>query len=204
MDTFKDYYDDLEPDKTAVIAYGRFNPPSIGHALLIDKVDQVTNRTSGADGFIVPTHTTGNAKNPLNIDEKIAVLNEMLGDTKRVQTFNGGKHLIATLQSLEEQGYDNIIHIAGSDRIPEFEKLVGAYNGKPDKKGNIPFTFKNYTMESAGERDPDSDDVSGMSASKLRAIAIEGDLEAFKAGMAPSVDDNTKEKVFNIIRERTK
>ena len=62
MQSFKDYYEDVEADTTAVIAFGRYNPPSTGHQLLIDKVSEVAMREA-ADGFIVPTHSSGNSSN---------------------------------------------------------------------------------------------------------------------------------------------
>jgi hypothetical protein len=203
MENFRDYYDDkmMEPAKTAVIAYGRYNPPSIGHQQLIDKVYEVASREN-ADGFIVPTHTHNNKKDPLTFDEKAAILTAMSGDMGGVSILKEGKTLIMLLQHLQKRGYKNIIHIAGSDRMSNFESLIGAYNGKPDKKGNVQFQFDDYTMESSGDRDPDSDGVEGMSASKLRQLAIDNNIDEFKQGMSDKVEDSQKENIFNIIRER--
>ena len=53
---------------------------------------------------------------------------------------------------------------------------------------------------SAGDRDPDADDVSGMSASKMRAAAIAGDLDSFSKGLPKSFGD--KVGVFNLLRKR--
>lgn len=203
MDSFKDYYQDVQVPRTAVLSYGRFNPPTTGHDQLIQKVQEIAGREN-AEGFIVPTHTSGNEKNPLTLDEKSAILGEMIGDSSRLQVGSFGKTLISTLQRLQKDGYNRIIHVAGSDRIPDFERLIEAYNGKPDKKGNIPFKFDEYIMESSGERDPDSEGVAGMSASKLRELAIEGNIDAFKAGMAPQVSDGMKEFAYNTIRKRSK
>ena len=84
---------------------------------------------------------------------------------------------------------------------PEFMTLVKAYNGKPDKTGNVPFTFNSFKFVSAGDRDPDSEGVEGMSASKLRKLAAEGNFEEFKAGMAESVPEDIKQKTYETIRK---
>lgn len=200
MKTFKQYLAEQIEDKVAVIAYGRYNPPTIGHQKLIDVIKEISQKNN-ADGIVAPSHTQDKDKNPLSYNEKEEILREM---SEGVHIADQGKTFISLLQFLQQQGYTKIIHVAGSDRIPEFQKLIEAYNGKPDKKGIVPFSFKEYTFISAGERDPDSDGVEGMSATKLRLHAKEGDLESFKQGMSDRVDDSLKEETFNKIRERIK
>lgn len=200
MKPFKRYFAEQVDVKTAVIAYGRYNPPTIGHQKLFDKISEIAFKSNG-DGIIVPSHTQDSIKNPLNYIEKEEIIREM---GNGLSVLDKGKFFIGLLQFLQGQGYNNIIHVAGSDRIPEFQKLVETYNGKPDKKGIIPFSFNNYTFVSAGERDPDSEGVEGMSASKLRALAVEGNIDEFKQGMSDRVSDSLKEKTFNKIRERIK
>ena len=200
MITFKKYFTE-SVGKRAVIAYGRYNPPTIGHEALVNKVREVSARED-ADGFIIPTHSHDNKKNPLTFKEKASILNKMIEGNSNVVILEEGKTLISLLQHLQSRGYTHIIHIAGSDRIPEFEGLVGRYNNTPDTKGNIPFAFRDYQFESSGDRDPDSEGVEGMSASKLRQLAIDGNVEEFKQGMSDRVDDLQKEETFNIIRER--
>lgn len=201
MKSFKKYFVEQTEGKTAVIAYGRYNPPTIAHQKVIDTVEEVAFKNN-ADGIIAPSHTQDMKKNPLSYPEKEEVLREMCNSASIASQ---GKTLIMLLQFLQQQGYTDIIHIAGSDRIPEYQKLIVMYNGKPDKKGVIPFNFNSYEFVSAGERDPDSeDDIEGMSASKLRLLAKEGNLELFKQGMSNKVSDDLKEKTYNKIREHIK
>jgi hypothetical protein len=201
MVIFRKFFYENYSGKTAVIAYGRYNPPTIGHEKLINKLIDTANKNN-ADGFIVPTHTQDNKKNPLTYEEKVLLLQSMIGDN--VNILSSGKTLMSMLHDLQAKGYTNIIHIAGSDRIPDFKTLIAAYNGKPDKTGNVPFEFKTYSFESAGDRDPDSENVEGMSASKLRQLAVEGDIKGFKQGMSNKLSDTLKEKAYKIIRERIK
>lgn len=201
MVIFRKFFYENYDSKTAVIAYGRYNPPTIGHEKLINKVNSVTKQNK-ADGFIIPTHTQDNKKNPLTYNEKEELLKSMIDDN--INILPSGKTLMLMLRDLQSKGYTDIIHIAGSDRIPDFKNLVNIYNGKPDKTGEIPFEFKSYRFESAGDRDPDSEDIEGMSASKLRQLAIEGNLKEFKQGMSNKISNLLKEKTYKIIRERIK
>ncbi len=207
MKTFKQFFlkeQEDSSDKAVVFAYGRFNPPSIGHLKLINKVVDTAKRNN-ADYFIVPSQSSAKPTpkqrqtNPLSLEQRISILKHMIIDPNAVVDF--GTTFINTLKKFQEMGYTTVIQIAGSDREEEFMRLVNKYNGQPDKTGEIPFHFKAYKFVSAGQRDPDSEGVSGMSASKLRQYAIKGDLEKFKSGMAPLVPDELKQEAYQEVRK---
>jgi hypothetical protein len=198
MKSFRQFFTEAVEGKTAVFSYGRYNPPTTGHQLLINKLAAIANEKQ-ADAFLIPTHTLDKKKNPLNINEKINILQQMAPGIKILET---GKTLIEALKDLQAKGYTSIIQVAGSDRIPEFTHIRDAYNNKPNKAGEIPFSFKTYDIASSGDRDPDSDGVEGMSASKLRELALAGNIEEFKQGMSTTVNNDTKTATYNTIRER--
>lgn len=198
MITFKQFFTEAVNGKAAVFSYGRYNPPTTGHQLLIDKLT-ATAKEKGADTFLIPTHTVDKKKNPLNVSEKINILRQM---SPGVTVLESGKTLVDALKDLQNRGYTTIYQVAGSDRIPEFTHIRDTYNNKPNKAGEIPFAFETYEIVSSGDRDPDSEGVEGMSASKLRGFALANDFNSFKEGMSSSVDDATKKTVFDIIRER--
>ena len=187
-------------NKTAVFSYGRYNPPTIGHQLLIDKLKTEAEKIHG-DAFLIPSHTQDDKKNPLSLEEKINLLKKM---APGVEVLDTGKTLIDALKDLQARGYTNVFQIAGSDRIPEYQIIRDKYNGKPAKDGSIPFDFKTYEIISSGERDPDSDGVEGMSASKVRKFALDGDYESFNRGISPVLGEDEKRLVYNAIRERIK
>jgi hypothetical protein len=199
MKTFRQFFTEQQSKKTVVFAYGRFNPPTTAHNMLFEKVIEAA-KTINADYYIVPSHSTKPPnKNPLALSDKIEIIKHMLPDSSRVGAF--GTTYIATLQKLQEMGYTDVVQLAGSDRIPEFTMLVNKYNGKPDQTGQVVFNFNVFEFVSAGERDPDSEGVEGMSASKLRQLAAEGNIEEFKDGMATSVPDKLKVKAYNVVRK---
>ena len=160
----------FEAPKTAVFAFGRMNPPTIGHAKLADVV-----KSQQGDPFLFLSQTQKPKTDPLPFPEKMYFASKSfpgveIGDPKV-------KTIIQAMQNLEAKGYTDIVYVAGSDRVDSFTKLLNDYNGKDYK-------FNSINIVSAGERDPDAEGAEGMSASKMRAAAQEGDYNSFKKGVA--------------------
>jgi hypothetical protein len=95
-------------------------------------------------------------------------------------------------------GFKNIAMIVGSDRVNEFNTLLNKYNGVKGRHGL--YNFNKINVISAGDRDPDADDISGMSASKMRALANEGDFTQFSQGLPRNVSNADAKKVYNEVR----
>jgi hypothetical protein len=109
----------------------------------------------------------------------------------------GVKNVFDVAVKAYEAGYTKLTLVVGSDRIDEFTKLLNKYDAV--KAGHGYYTFRDgIEVKSAGERDPDSEGVSGMSASKMRAAAADNDLEAFAKGV-PKTFGEVKE-LFNAVR----
>ena len=200
MKSFSQFFiEQNKKDKTVVFAYGRFNPPTTGHEKLINKVISVA-KEHDADYFVIPSHSTKPpSKNPLTFQQKFEVLKYII-DGFHIGKF--GITFIDVLKYLQQMGYNKVLQIAGSDRQAEFLGLVNKYNGKPDSKtGNIDFNFYTYEVVSSGERDPDSDNLEGMSASKLRNFAMQGDFKNFEKGMSAQIPHKLKLQTFELIRK---
>jgi len=60
---------------TAVFAFGRFNPPTIGHEKLIQKVQSVANKVNGK-GYVFLAHTGGTAKDPIDFTTKLSYMRQ--------------------------------------------------------------------------------------------------------------------------------
>ena len=173
--------------KTAVIAWGRMNPITIGHEKLVNKVKELA-RKNKADPKIFLSHSHDAKKNPLSYEDKIELARNAFGNIIYKST---AKTIIEVLKQLQGQ-YSSIVLVAGQDRIPEFESLLNKYNGKE-------YNFNSISVVSAGERDPDADDVTGMSASKLRSLASSGNFEAFKKGLPYKLQAHAKD-VYTLVR----
>ena len=87
----------------------------------------------------------------------------------------------------------------GSDRVREFETIINKYNNVKSRHGF--YNFENVNVVSAGERDPDAEGATGMSASKMRAAAAKADLASFKKGLPSGVD---ADKLMKQVRKGLK
>ena len=172
------------PNKTAVFAFGRMNPPTAGHK----KIGEVIKAQPG-DPFMFVTHTQNAKTDPLTFSQKLTFAQKMfpmnkIGD-KAVRTW------VQAMQKLEQMGYTDIIYVAGSDRVNQFNELLNKYNGKE-------YNFNSVKVVSAGERDPDAQGLEGMSASKMRDLAARGDKRTFIN--AVPIDPKTAEEMYNQVR----
>lgn len=179
------------PNKTVVFAFGRFNPPTTGHELLIKAVKKLA-ATHKADHAIYASKTQDSKKNPLAVDKKIHYLNLMFPGTHFVAANAQERTFVEAIKNLNKK-YKSLIMVAGSDRVPEYEKILAKYNGKE-------FHYDTMQVISAGERDPDADDATGMSASKMRAAASKGDYNHFKEGLPSTMRDIDGRRLMNDVR----
>ena len=163
---------------TAVFAFGRFNPPTIGHQKLIEKVQAMARQVNGK-GFIFLTHTQNNKKDPLSFQEKQAYITSQINDPNLQIGSADVRTLIQALQKIQAQGRTRVIMVAGDDRVMEFQKFLNQYNGNPDKQGTVQYKFDDIQVVSAGQRDPDADEIAGVSASKAREWALKGQEHEF-------------------------
>jgi hypothetical protein len=174
--------------KKVVFTFGRLNPPTVGHQKLVDKIISTAKREK-ADAKVFLSHTQNNKKDPLNYAEKIRFARKAFGT---VIEQSNSKTIIQILQELQKK-YTDIVLIVGSDRVSEFSGLLNKYNGGP-------FEFDSIDVRSAGARDPDAVGVAGMSASKLRALAIEGKFDTFKTGLPKKLSDSDAKDLYDTIR----
>jgi hypothetical protein len=185
-----------EATKEVTFAWGRFNPPTIGHEKLLEATAKVAR---GGAYRIYASQSTDPKKNPLDYTTKVKYMRKMFPRHARSIVLDPNiKTLFDLLTKLYDEGYNKVSLVAGSDRVPEYQALVGKYNGVKGRHGFYNFEG-GVNVISAGERDPDADGASGMSASKLRAAAAENDFQLFSKGM-PSSFKETKQ-LFNDVRK---
>ncbi len=160
--------------KTIVMAFGRFQPPTTGHGLLVKKVVDTATKEN-ADHVIFASKTTDKKQNPLPVDRKVHYLEMMFPGVNFAAATQDIRTFIEAAKVLNTR-YSNLIMVAGSDRVSAFSALLNQYNGKD-------FNFDSINVISAGERDPDSDSDSGMSGTKMRKAASENNETAFLKGV---------------------
>ena len=180
-------------EKKVVFTFGRFNPPTTGHYLLASKVKKEATKRK-AEHRIYASSTQDAKKNPLSSKEKLRFMKKVLKGFN-VIVDKSIYSPFAVLEQLSNEGYTDVTMVVGSDRVNEFKKQMRKYIG-PNKQ----YKFKKFDVISAGERDPDAEGVSGMSASKMRHAAKEGNLDAFQMGVPPHVSSKDAEALFGKVQ----
>ena len=181
-------------DKTSklVFAYGRFNPPTIGHDKLMREVISQA-RKNGANHIVYASASTDKRKNPLDQKTKIKFMKKMFPQNKIIGA-GGTQRTFMEVLKFYDKMYGEIIMIAGSDRINEFQKLADKYNGKD-------YNYKSVKVVSSGDRDPDAEGVTGMSASKMREMAKQNDFKTFKTGLTRNLSDRDAKQLFDAVKK---
>ena len=182
---------------TAVFTFGRFNPPTTGHEKLIDALAKQQSKNAGSMMYVYPSHSQNAKKDPLPHTLKIAYMRKMFPKYKSNVIVSKSRTALEAAVELHKKGHRSIVMVVGSDRVTEFNTLLNKYNGVDSRHGF--YGFDNIKVVSAGERDPDSEGVSGMSASKMRAAAADGDFDLFKTGVPSTFKDSLK--LYNDVRK---
>ena len=180
---------DESKQNTAVISFGRMNPPTTGHEKLVNKVKQIARSKNGKP-MIFLSHTQDSKKNPLGYSDKMKFARVAFG--RDVIKPSSAKTIIDIAKQLEND-YSNLVMVVGDDRVREFDSLLNKYNGKD-------YSFETIEIVSAGTRDPDSSDVSGMSASKMRDFVSNDDIDSFRSGLPKRLQPQYK-RVYDILKK---
>ena len=186
-------------EKHAVFTFGRFNPPTTGHQKLIDAVKNVAAK-QGAEHHIFASHTQDPKKNPLSHPEKIHFMKKMFPDTN-IHSGNDVRTALDAAKHLQHRGVTHATMVVGSDRVDEFHRLLSTYNKHPSDPAFDPkkhFHIPHLTVVSAGHRDPDAEGVEGMSASKMRDHAVNGNYQLFKQGVPNKAH---AQDMYNTVRK---
>ena len=177
----------------AVIVFGRFNPPTVGHQKLLDKAAAEADRL-GFDLKVYPSRTVDAKKNPLQPGAKIEYMKKMFPDYEEgIKDDPNARTIFDVLEACFNLGYKAVTIVVGQDRLSEFQSLAQKYNGDL-------YDFEELSVISAGARDPDSEGIEGMSASKMRDAVAKDDFKAFAKGI-PNIGNMEKKNLFNLIQK---
>jgi len=178
---------------TLTVAFGRFNPPHLGHLQLMNTA---ANSVEGDkdDYMIIPSRSNDPKKNPLDANTKVDIMKAMFPQhAENILNNANTRTIFDVLGAANNQGYANVKIVGGADRVKEFTKLANNYNGKL-------YDFDKVDVISSGERDPDGEGVEGLSASRMRLAASENDFKAFSKGLPKDLDKDSKKQIFTAVR----
>ena len=195
VNSFKHYL--IEEEKTVYFTFGRMNPPTTGHEKLMNEL----SKKSGNNSYrVYLSQSTDKKKNPLDFKYKVKTVRKFFPKHARSVMLNKKvKTVFDAVTEMYNDGFKNVTMVVGSDRINEFTTLLKKYNGVKGRHGL--YNFNKINVISAGDRDPDADDTSGMSASKMRSLANEGDFTQFSQGLPRNVSNADAKKVYNEVRK---
>lgn len=178
--------------KHVAFAFGRFNPPTVGHKKLIDTV---VDASDGGDFYIFTSQSQDPDKNPLDYQTKVNFLKKLFADIQDKIVYDVSiKNVLQAADKLKANGYTNATFVCGSDRVPEFTKLLNTWNGM-DKTPR----FGILNIISSGEREDGMEGVGGVSASMAREFVKNNDFESFK-GTVPNNSQLAKE-LFDAVKQ---
>jgi len=181
-------------NKSFAFTFGRFNPPTIGHEKLIRTV-----ASQGMDFKIFLSRSQDSVKNPLSPSDKLKYMTKMFKNYASHIMVMPSNMVLELATKIYNMGYRNVTMVVGSDRVAEFKSILNRYNDEKNRHGY--YNFEKINIISAGERDPDEEGVTGMSASKLRDYARRGDLKNFKRGVPGNLSEKEKNELFFDVRK---
>jgi hypothetical protein len=193
---FRDFLRE-QKEKHAVLAFGRMNPITSGHQKLVDKVKDIATKVGGSH-HIVLSHSQDAKKNPLSAAQKVKHAKRAFPGTNFTASSKDAPTFFDHAEKLHKQGVTHLHMVGGSDRVDEYHRLLHKYNGTHE---GARFNFKSIKVHSAGERDPDAEGVTGISASKMREHAKNGNLEDFKKGAPSTMSHSHIKQMFNDVRK---
>jgi len=193
--SFRQYL--VEEERVVYFSFGRMNPPTIGHGKLLDKLASSAGRNPYR---MYVSQSVDAKKNPLDYRSKVKFIRKMFPKHARNVLLNNKiKNAMEVASSLYDEGFRKIVMVVGSDRIREFDVLLNKYNGQKGRHGF--YNFMDIKVISAGDRDPDAEGATGMSASKMRAAASDNDFTAFSQGLPKNFSNADSKALFNSVRK---
>jgi hypothetical protein len=168
---------------------------------LINAVIAINQRESGT-ALIYGSHSQDSRTNPLTHTQKFKYLGKMFPRMKKSMQSKATEKNVFEIATNLNGKYDKLVMVAGSDRVDEFTSLLNSYNGIKSRHGF--YEYKEIEVISAGSRDPDDDGAAGMSASKMRKAATQGDFKAFQLGASDELTVKDKRSMMNDVRKGLK
>ena len=187
-----------ELEKHHAMAFGRMNPITSGHESVVNKLHSVA-KEHGASHNLIVSHSQDAKKNPLSSEQKVAHAKNAFHGTNVTAASKESPTILHHAAAAHAAGATHLHVVAGSDRHEEMHNLLHKYNGQKAAHGH--YNFKKITVHSSGERDPDAEGTTGISASKMREHAASGNKAEFHKGAPSKMKPEHKDAMYNDVRK---
>ena len=162
------------------------NPPTIGHKLLIDNMIRYA-RKKRATPFIVITHSQDKKKKPLTVNEKIKYIQMMYPSIEILHTTRAEPNPNFIIKRLvEDRKFNDVTMMVGDDQVGAFRKFVDA------------------PVESGGTRNPNANNITGVSATEVRRLALENNFYGVRNKINESISNKDVRNIIGLIQTRMK
>ena len=187
----------VEEEKTVFFTFGRMNPPTIGHEMLLNKLAKAAGRNPYK---VYLSKSNDPKKNPLSYNDKIKFARKIFPKhARQIIKDNKVTHVMDIATRLYNDGFVNVVMAVDGPRSREFDILLNKYNGKQGRHGF--YNFKTIKFINVGERDASSEGIDGVSATKQRNAAKENDFVAFSQGLPKNASNRDSKALFNAVRK---
>jgi len=183
--------------KSVYFTFGRFQPCTYGHE---ENFQSLRTIAGSHDWFIIPSPSVGGDENPLPVEVRIKYMKKAIPWARNnviapsLVTRAGAKNpVVASIQSLQDMGYDKCYMVVGSDRVSAFS-WTKTQNGTD-------YSFYDYDIINSGQRDADGKTFK-ISGTKMRAAAVVGDEKTFAAGMPKALGEKDMRDLMKEIQRR--
>ena len=197
MLNFKSFLKEATAEKHGVLAFGRMNPPTAGHEQVVNKIHDVA-KEHGASHQLVLSHSHDAKKNPLSPEKKVEHAKNAFPGTNVKAASKESPTILHHAAEMHKSGVKHLHVVAGSDRHEDMHNLLHKYNGV--KAGHGHYKFKSITVHSSGERDPDAEGTTGVSGTKMRQHASEGNKKEFHKNLPSKMKPEHKDALYHDLR----
>lgn len=186
-------------DKHHVIAFGRMNPPTAGHEQVVNTLKDKAKEVKGDHTLILShSHGTKDGKNPLSPEQKLKHAKNAFPGTNIEVASKDKPTLLHHAVDLYNKGVTHLHFTGGSDRA-SMSDMLKKYNGQKSAHGY--YNFKDIQFHSSGEREEGAKGVAGISGTKLRHLAANGDKKEFHANLPSKMKPEHKDSLYNDLRK---
>ena len=181
MKSFKEYI--TECQKTLVVTFGDFNPPSSAHQETLDMVAEMAG--GGADYSIYSSQTQDAQANPLKYRDKVKFMRKMFPTHARnILLDESVTEVLRIADQAYEKGYTELVYVTESSAVAATTALLTKHNGEMREDGHYHFS-DGIRVVSSGDTTNLSEEAnrSGVTSATLREAAAANDFEAFASNL---------------------
>ena len=172
--------------KRVVIAPGRYNPPHRGHSRIIEQLQTQCEALDATPVIVVIDSGKYDSRNPLDGNTRVELLEKIYPNIEKIVSQNA----YGAMLEMQKRKMLPVCGVTGTDRKAAYKQVVGSVFGE-----SIGEQFVSDSLY----RDPDSEELVGISGTKVREAVMNGERCKFRTMVDFDTDDAND--LFERLRE---